>query len=108
MKSRVMRNICIAFIELLIRFLPDFDTRNAVITVIKNPLRQSWTNREAFRAQTYISHENTITMLKKYFNDKEENRKLETGKVTRIIINKHYQLIILSEVSMPPPIPCIP
>lgn len=65
MKSRAMRNICIAFIELLIRFFPDFDMRYAVITVTKNPLKQSCTTREALRAQTYISLQNSITMLQK-------------------------------------------
>lgn len=76
MKSRVMRSICIAFIELLIRFLPDFDTRNAVIIVIKNPLKQSWTNREAFRAQTC-----SITPNYGYL---PKNRK-----ITKIILNQH-------------------
>ena len=75
MKSRVMRNICIAFISLLILFLPDFVTRYAMITVIMNPLRQSWTYREAFRAQTYISHKNTMAMLKKYSITKEREKK---------------------------------
>lgn len=81
MKSRVMRSICIAFIERLILFLPDFDTRYAVIIVIKNPLKQSWTNREAFRTQTCSIAPNYDYLPK--------TGKSQSKRATKIILNKH-------------------